>query len=188
MRERKTAFPPSRFCGYTDIRAVVVVEARPFLFATECTTMIIPGLVVLVVALGVMCWLLFNLAAFALPLFAGVSVGLIAMDAGAGPLGGIFVGLLVGASTLVAGQLVFTLAPSIPVRLAVAALFAAPAALAGYHATLGLAAMAIPTEGWRQAFAIIGGLVIGFTALARLSLPRERVEPMAAREMRMSRH
>ncbi|MDP1873434.1 MAG: hypothetical protein U1C74_26645 [Phenylobacterium sp.] len=149
--------------------------------------MIIPGLVVLAVALGVMCWLLFNLAAFALPLFAGVSVGLIATDAGAGPLGGIFVGLLVGASTLVAGQLVFTLAPSTPVRLAVAALFAAPAAIAGYHATLGLA-MAIPTEGWRQAFAIIGGLVIGFTALARLSLPRERVEPMAAREMRMSRH
>ncbi|HQR91452.1 MAG TPA: hypothetical protein PLH31_19700, partial [Caulobacter sp.] len=80
------------------------------------------------------------------------------------------------------------LAPSTPVRLAVAALFAAPAALAGYHATHGLVAMAVPTEGWRQAFAILGGLVIGFTALARLSLPRGRVEPRAARELRMSRH
>lgn len=150
--------------------------------------MIIPGLVIMVVALGAMCWLLFNLAAFALPLFAGVSVGLLATHAGAGPLGGVLVGLLVGAATLVAGQLVFTLAPSTPVKLAVAALFAAPAAVAGYHATFGLAAMAIPTEGWRQAFAIIGGLVIGLTALARLSLPRERVEAMPAREIRMSRH
>lgn len=150
--------------------------------------MIIPGLVILVVALGAMCWLLFNLAVFALPLFAGVSVGLIAMNAGAGPIGGILVGLLVGAATLVVGQLVFTSAPSRAVRLAVAALFAVPAAVAGYHATHGLAAMAIPTEGWRQAFAILGGLVIGLTALARLGLPREQVEAMPAREMRMSRH
>jgi hypothetical protein len=150
---------------------VVVVEAQPFRFATECSTMIILGIVMLIVALGAMCWLLFNLAVFALPLFAGVSVGLAAMNSGAGPIGGILVGLLAGAATLTAGQLVFTLAPSAPVRLAVAALFAAPAAVAGYHATHGLAAIAVPADGWRHAFAIVGAIVIGLTALARLSLP-----------------
>jgi len=125
----------------------------------------------LIVALGAMCWLLFNLAVLALPLFAGVSVGLTAMNSGAGPIGGILVGLLAGAATLIAGQLVFTLAPSAAVRLAVAALFAVPAAVVGYHATHGLAAIAVPADGWRHAFAIVGAIVIGLTALARLSLP-----------------
>lgn len=137
--------------------------------------MIILGIVMLIVVLGAMCWLLFNLAVFALPLFAGVSVGLMAMNSGAGPIGGVLVGLLAGAVTPTAGQLVFTLAPSAPVRLAVAALFAGPAAFAGYHATHGLAAIAVPADGWRHAFAIVSGLVIGLTALARLSLPRDPV-------------
>lgn len=133
--------------------------------------MIILGIIMLIVALCAMCWLLFNLAILALPLFAGVSVGLAAMNSGAGPIGGILVGLLAGAATLTAGQLVFTLTPSAAVRLAVAALFAAPAGIAGYHATHGLAAIAVPADGWRHAFAIVGAIVIGLTALARLSLP-----------------
>ena len=54
---------------------MVVVEARPFLFATEYTAMIILGIIMLIIVLGAMCWLLFNLAVFALPLFAAVSVG-----------------------------------------------------------------------------------------------------------------
>lgn len=142
--------------------------------------MIIFGIIMLAVALAAMCWLLFNLAVFALPLFAGVSAGLAAMNTGAGPLAGILVGLLAGAATLTAGQLVFTLAPSAPLRLAVAGLFAAPAALAGYHATRGLAVMAIPADGWRDVFAIVGAIVIGLTALARLNLPRDPVGRSAA--------
>tara|TARA_R110000787_G_scaffold191660_6_gene303125 strand:+ start:67039 stop:67566 length:528 start_codon:yes stop_codon:yes gene_type:complete len=158
--------------GYTLRCAVVVVEARPFLFATEYTAMIILGIIMLIIVLGAMCWLLFNLAVFALPLFAAVSVGLATTDTGAGPIGAIFLGLLAGIATLTAGQMVFTLVPSTLVRVAVAGLFAIPAAIAGYHATHGLAALAIPAEGWRQAFAVFGAGAISLTALARLALPR----------------
>jgi hypothetical protein len=142
--------------GYTRRCAVVVVEARPFLFATEYTAMIILGIIMLIIVLGAMCWLLFNLAVFALPLFAAVSVGLATTDTGAGPIGAIFLGLLAGIATLTAGQMVFTLVPSTLV----------------YHATHGLAALAIPAEGWRQAFALFGAGAISLTALARLALPR----------------
>lgn len=69
----KSALPPSRFCGYTPYSAVVVVEARPFLIATESIAMIIVGIIASFAALGALCWMLFNLAVFALPFFAGVS-------------------------------------------------------------------------------------------------------------------
>ncbi len=170
-RERKSVLPPNRFLGYTDVRAVVVVEARPFLIATETIAMIIFGILASFAALGAVYWLLFNLAVFALPFFAGVSAGMAAFHSGAGPVGAFAAGILAGAATLVAGQLAVTLLPSPLLRGGVALLFAAPAAFAGYHASHGIAAMTMPSEAWRQAFAVVGGLVVGITAFARLSQP-----------------
>jgi hypothetical protein len=45
-----------------------------------------------------------------------------------------------------------------------------PAAVAGDHAALGLAQIGVPAEGWRQAFALIGAIVVGGTAWARMAL------------------
>jgi len=45
-----------------------------------------------------------------------------------------------------------------------------PAAVAGYHAALGLAQIAVPTEGWRQAIAVIGAIAVAATAWARIAL------------------
>ena len=170
-RERKSVFPPNRFLGYTDVRAVVVVEARPFLIATETIAMIIFGILASFAALGAICWLLFNLAVFALPFFASVSAGMAAFHSGAGPVGAFAVGILAGAATLVAGQLAITLLPSPLIRGGVALLFAAPAAFAGFHASHGIAAMTMPSEVWRQAFAVLGSLIVGMTAFARVSQP-----------------
>jgi hypothetical protein len=111
-RERKSGLPSSRVCGYTEIRAAVVVEARPFLNATESTAMIVIGILLCSAGLGALCWLLFNLAVFALPLFAAVSAGLFALHSGAGPIAAIVVGFLAGLLTLAVGQAVFTLVPS----------------------------------------------------------------------------
>ena len=55
---------------------MVVVEGatvRPFL--TETTTMIFLGIFFSIAAIGVLCWLLFTLAIYALPAFAGVTAG-----------------------------------------------------------------------------------------------------------------
>lgn len=133
--------------------------------------MIIIGILLCIAGLGALCWLLFNLAVFALPLFAAVSAGLFALHSGAGPIAAIAVGFVAGVLTLAVGQTVFTLVPSPFVRGLVALLFAAPAAFAGFHATHGLAALAVPSDGWRQVVAFFGGAAVGFTALARLSLP-----------------
>ena len=133
--------------------------------------MIIIGVIACIVGVCALAWLLFNLAVFALPFFAGVSAGMAALHSGAGPIGSILAGLVVGVLTLAVGQMVFTLVPSTLVRGAVGLLFAVPAAIAGYHAAHGLAGLAMPSEGWRQAFAIIGAVVVGATALARLVLP-----------------
>ena len=46
--------------------------------------------------------------------------------------------------------------------------FAAPAAVAGYHATLGLTKLTMPSEGWQIAFSVIGAVAVGATAWTRL--------------------
>ena len=171
QRERKSALPPIRFYGYTETRAAVVVEARPFLIVTESTAMIVIGILFSIAGLGALCWLLFNLAVFALPLFAGVSAGLFSLHAGAGPIGAILVGIAAGVTSLALGQTVFSFASFPLLRGLVALLFAAPAAFAGYHAAHGLAALTTSAEGWRQAFACVGALTVGATALARIALP-----------------
>lgn len=53
-------------------------------------------------------------------------------------------------------------------RLAVAFVFAAPAAVAGYALVHGITAEAVPSEVWRTIFCLIGGGVTGSSALMRL--------------------
>ena len=53
----------------------------------------------------------------------------------------------------------------------IAAAFALPAAVAGYHLVLGVSAMGMPSDTWRHMFAIIGAAVVGSTAWARLVCP-----------------
>ncbi len=56
------------------------------------------------------------------------------------------------------------------IRAAIALLFAVPAAIAGYHATLGLAHIGVPSQGWREAFAMVGAILVGGTAWGRMTL------------------
>ena len=128
------------------------------------------AVVLTILGLGFICWLLFSLAVYALQFFAAMAAGVWAYGTGAGVLGAVAVGLLAGVATLVAGQILFGAVRSTVVRLALALAFAAPAAIAGYHAILGLSALAIPSEIWCQVFAVIGAGVFGFTAAARLTL------------------
>jgi hypothetical protein len=132
--------------------------------------MIVIGLILGAFAIGFFCWLLFTLAIYALPFFAGLSAGLAAFHAGAGVLGALVVGAAAGIATLIAGQLAFAATRSIVIRFAVALLFAVPAAIAGYHATLGLAEIGVPSHGWRVAFSIIGATTVGGVAWARMTL------------------
>jgi hypothetical protein len=132
--------------------------------------MIVVGLILGVFGVGLFCWLLLTLAIYALPFFAGLTAGLAAFHGGAGVLGALAVGAAAGIATLIVGQLAFAATRSIIIRVAVALLFAVPAAIAGYHATLGLAEIGVPLQGWREAFSIIGAIIVGGMAWAQMTL------------------
>jgi hypothetical protein len=150
---------------------VVVEGATVASFVTEVTTMLLViGLILSVFGLGFFCWLLFTLAVYALPFFAGLYAGLAAFHSGSGVIGALIVGGFAASATLVIGQIVFATVRSPLIRAVIALLYALPATIAGYHATLGLAQIGVPSEGWREAFAIVGAILIGGTAFARMSL------------------
>src|SRR5579872_2411238 len=132
--------------------------------------MIIVGIILNVFGIGFFCWLLFTLAVFALPFFAGLSAGLAAFHTGSGVIGALIVGVLAGGATLAIVQIVFAAVRTPLIRAPIGLLYAVPAAIAGYHATLGLAHVGIPSEAWRVAFAVVGSVLVGGTAWARMSL------------------
>jgi hypothetical protein len=132
--------------------------------------MIVIGIVLSFIGLGFLCWLLFTLAVYALPFLAGVTVGLAAYHTGSGPIGAILVGLIAGVVSLIGGQLAFAAVRLPLIRAVIALLFAVPAAVAGHQAVLGLARMGVPVEGWREALAVVGAIVVGGTAWTRLTL------------------
>ena len=89
------------------------------------------------------------------PFFVGMTVGIYSFQVGVGPFGAIVVGFVAGSTTLVAGQFAFSVARSPIVRLVVGLLFALPAARAGYDVTLPFAHVSVPSEWWREAFAVV---------------------------------
>jgi len=122
-----------------------------------------------VIGLGFLCWLLFSLAVYALPFFIAVTVGYYAFENGAGPVGAIGVALFAGAAALVLGQLAFAIIRSPIIRLALGALYALPAGLAGFHAVKGLSQVGGAGETWTLVFASIGAIIVGVTAWARIA-------------------
>ena len=127
------------------------------------------GLIFAIVALGFCGWLLFNLAVYALPCFVGVSAGFWSFHHGSGIAVAMLVGILAAAMTLVIGQLVFATLRTPVARISVALLFAAPAGFAGYYAALGLARDMGAGPHWCDAVGLIGLLLVGATAFARIA-------------------
>jgi hypothetical protein len=127
------------------------------------------GIVLNIVGLGFFCWVLFTLAVYALPLFVGMTAGLYAHESGTGPLAAIGLGIVAAAFVLVVGQTIFSFVRTSILRIAIALMFAVPAALAGYYATFGLSGLTMTSDVWRQFFAVIGAIVVGITAWARLA-------------------
>ncbi|KRQ17163.1 hypothetical protein [Bradyrhizobium manausense] len=131
--------------------------------------MIIFGPLLVIAGIGFFCWLLFVLAVFALPFFVGLTIGICALHAGAGAPGAILAGLAAGAATFGIGKLALTFVPWAWLRLVVILLFVAPATVAGYSATHGIAQMAIPSATWQVIFSVIGATAVSVTAFLRFT-------------------
>lgn len=131
--------------------------------------MFVLGPIIALSAIGFFCWLLFTLAVFALPTVAGVYAGIWAYHTGAGALGAIAVGFVAAGATFGIGQLLIACVPWAWARLLIVALYAAPAVVAGYGVTHGIAQMAMPSPVWQTVFAVVGAIAVGITAVVRIS-------------------
>ena len=119
--------------------------------------------------LGVICWVLFSLAVYALPFFVAVTVGHTLYTWEFGLMGAIAAAFIAGAATLIFGQIAFAMIRSTPVRLTLGAVYALPAGITGFHAIRGLSGMGGAGETWTLVFAGICALIVGVTAWVRVS-------------------
>ncbi|MCA0401400.1 MAG: hypothetical protein LCH38_11360 [Proteobacteria bacterium] len=131
--------------------------------------MIFIGILLSIAAIGFLCWLLFTLAVFALPFFAGVTAGTWAYDTGAGWLGAIVVAFVAAGLTFGLGQLLLATVRPTWARLLIAVAFVAPAVVAGFHATHGIVKHTMPSETWQTVFSVIGAVAVGIVAFARIT-------------------
>jgi hypothetical protein len=132
--------------------------------------MIIIGVLLNIVGLGISAWALFALAVHALPFFVGMTAGIHALQAGTGPLGAIVIGFLAAGFTLLVGQCALGATRSGLLRFVIGLLFTIPAAGAGYGATLSLSHLSGLPEWWHDAFAVVGAVIVGGTAWARMAM------------------
>ena len=128
------------------------------------------GLLLNFAGIGLFCWLIFTLAVYALPFFVALNAGMMALHGGAGIFGAPLVGIVAGGVTLAAGQTAFAMTRSVIVRAIIAALFAAPATLAGYQVVFAMSQIGVPSSAWREIFACLGAVFIGGTAWTRLTV------------------
>ena len=128
------------------------------------------GLLLNTVGLGVICWLMFTLAVYILPLFVALNAGFWAYHSGAGLLGTPIVATAAGGMTLAIAQIAFAMTQSLILRAIIAAAFTLPATLAGYHLALAMAHFGVPSPVWQQVFACLGAVFIGGTAWTRLTV------------------
>jgi len=112
-----------------------------------------------------------TLAVYALPFMLGLSAAQFAYHTGSGFIGAGLVGLVAAGVAFGLLALLFDTLRSPILRLIVALIFAAPAAVAGYALVHGVTKESVPSEIWRQIFCIVGGGFVGISALVRLAAP-----------------
>ncbi len=118
--------------------------------------------------IAMLCVAAYTLAIYALPFMLGFAAARFAYETGAGLFGAGVVWLVAGAVAWGVLLLLFTRLRAPILRLIVALIFAAPAAVAGYFLVHGIAREAVPSDIWRQAFCVAGGTLIGLAAFGRL--------------------
>jgi len=139
--------------------------------------MIIIGIVLAFIGLAYLCWLVFVLAIYALPFFAGASAGLATYHSGSGPIAVIIVGAIAGSITLYcrADRLHdAVLAPH-------SRSDRAPLCSAGRRRGISCRARPRPhrhiCHGWRETVAVAGAIIVAATAWARMVLSAPRSTP-----------
>ncbi|MCI4591215.1 hypothetical protein MOK15_14080 [Sphingobium sp. BYY-5] len=116
-----------------------------------------------------LCVLAYTLAVYALPFMIAVEAARWAYASGSGLIGAGVVGLVAGAAAYGLLIAMFMVVRTPILRLIVALVFAAPAAIAGYALVHGVTREAVPSEIWRVIFCVMGGGATGLSAVMRLA-------------------
>ncbi|MEJ6395503.1 hypothetical protein V8J82_19750 [Gymnodinialimonas sp. 2305UL16-5] len=119
--------------------------------------------------LGALCWILFNLAVYALPFAIGLTSGMYLYESGQGVFLSIIAGLFIGGFIAALGEFAFDRIRSVPLKLAIGLIYAVPARIAGFHAAKGLAEFGSAGAATITLLSWLGALVVSGTAWARVS-------------------
>lgn len=123
-----------------------------------------------VALVALLCVIAYTLAVYALPFMLGLTAAQFAYQTGSGLIGAGLVGLFAAGIAFGVLAVLFETIRIPIVRLIVALIFAAPAAVAGYALVHGVTKEAVPSDIWRQIFCVVGGGFVGMSALARLAI------------------
>ena len=118
------------------------------------------GFALMIVAMFLICALLFRISIHALPLFVAYVAASATYDSGYGIIAALAAAALAATILLAVAQLALALAKSDVMRTVIGLAFAAPAAVAGYHAVQGIAAATMPPSVWPTGLSLLGAAII----------------------------
>lgn len=133
-------------------------------------------LILLAIALTIAaCVIAWNLAVYALPVMAGISAAQLAWGAGAGVLMSGLAAIAAAVLSVAVVILVLGFAKNPALRLVALALFAVPAAIAGYALVYGITKNVVDSGLVVNLLGGVAGLIIGVSAIAHLNALGESV-------------
>ncbi len=130
------------------------------------------GLALIIVAVFMICALLYRLSIYALPLFVAFLAGSATYRSDSGIVAALAAAAIAAIVLLAAAQFALAFAKSDLTRAAIGIAFAAPAAVAGYHAVHGIAAATMPPSAWQIVVSLIGAAVIATASWMQWSRTR----------------
>lgn len=131
------------------------------------------GLALIIVAVFMICALLFRLSIYSLPLFVAFLAGSATYRSDSGIVAAFAAAAIAAIVLLAVAQLALTFARSDLTRAVIGTAFAAPAAIAGYHAVHGIAAATMPQGVWQPTLSLIGAAVIAAASWTQWSRARQ---------------
>ena len=130
------------------------------------------GFALIIVAVFLCCALLLRLSIYALPLFVAFLAGSATYRTDSGIIAALAAAAISAIILLAAARFALAFAKSDLTRTAVGVAFAAPAAIAGYHAVHGIAAATMPPSAWQLALSLLGAAIIAAASWTQWSRAR----------------
>ncbi|MGE8134152.1 hypothetical protein ACQKO5_11125 [Novosphingobium subterraneum] len=130
------------------------------------------GFALIIVAVFLCCALLFRLSIYALPLFVAFLAGSATYRSDSGILATLAAAAIAAILLLAVAQLALAFAKSDLTRAVIGVVFAAPAAVAGYHAVHGIAAATMPQSAWQFVISLLGAAIVAAASWTQWSRAR----------------